>query len=261
MSSTEFAGKTIVVTGAGSGIGRRIAEAFAEAGGHVVATDISLDSVQQTVEGIKGSKASTGTAEARRLDVTSEASVQETMDAVVSDHGRIDVLVNNAGIPGVQTEPHLATVDDFERLWAVNVKGVWLCTKHVLRHMLPTGKGAIVNMGSIAGYVGSTDVPLYHSTKGAVRTMSKTDAIVYASRGIRVNCVNPGSIRTPLAIEVAATYPGGPQAHHRDVVALHPIGRQGEPDDVAQAVLYLASDKASFVTGADLFVDGGFTAQ
>ncbi|MCY1400065.1 Glucose 1-dehydrogenase 2 [compost metagenome] len=256
----EFSGKVILVTGAGSGIGRAIARAFAQLGGHVVVTDVNKAAAEETVDFITRDSGP-GSAEAHLLDVASEAEVTDVVGSVVSRYKRVDVLVNNAGIPGTHVEPHMATEADFDRLFSVNVKGVWLCTKHVLPGMLAARKGVIVNIGSISGYIGNADLPLYHSTKGAVRLMSKTDAVVYASRGIRVNCINPGAIVTPLHLETEASYLQGPEAYRRDVISAHPIGKRGTPDDIAHAAVYLASDCAGFVTGADLFVDGGFTAQ
>ncbi|MCY1400061.1 Glucose 1-dehydrogenase 2 [compost metagenome] len=257
----EFAGKVIFVTGAGSGIGRGIAEAFAREGGRVIVADLDLAGAEETVAGIV--KAGyPGSARACKVNVASELEVEKLVKDLVAQYGRIDILVNNAGITGTQSEPHLATEAEFDQVFAVNVKGVWLCTKHCLAEsMLPNGKGAIVNIASISGYIGNADLPLYHATKGAVRLMSKTDAVVYAKRGIRVNCINPGSIITPLSMKSAETYPGGPAAQDEVILKQHPIGRRGVPADIAEAALYLASDRASFVTGADLFVDGGFTAQ
>lgn len=257
-NTRDLEGKVVVVTGAGSGIGRAIAQAFAAEGAHVVATDINVASADETVSTFDPSAKSSAT---HALNVGREENVKEVFQRIVETFGKIDVLVNNAGIPGSQSEPHLANEADFDLLWTVNVKGVWLCNKYAIPHMLAAGRGAIVNIGSISGYIGNRDLPLYHTTKGAVRIMTKTDAVIYASRGIRINCINPGAIATPLAVKAQESYEHGPEAYLKTIVDAHPLGRQGQPYEVAQAAVYLASDRASFVTGADLFVDGGFTAQ
>jgi NAD(P)-dependent dehydrogenase (short-subunit alcohol dehydrogenase family) len=194
-------------------------------------------------------------------DVTDEGAVSRVMDEVVETLGGLDVLVNNAGIPGSPKPTHEVTEAEYDAVFAVNAKGTFLCTKHALRHMRPRRRGSIVNISSVNGIVGNADVPIYHATKAAVRLMAKTDAVLYGPEGIRVNSVHPGPIRTPLNAGVAAGWPGGPEAYQAMWAQMLPIGHQGDPDDVAWGVVYLASDEARYVTGAELVIDGGYTAR
>jgi len=175
---------------------------------------------------------------------------------------RIDVLVNNAGISGVNKPTHEVTEADWDTLMAVNVKGVFFCTKHVIAHMKKGGHGgSIINLSSIYGIVGGGDAPPYHASKGAVRMMAKNDALTYAIDRIRVNSVHPGFIWTPMVEKFAADLPGTPDVVRKQLDSKHPLGHIGEPDDIAWAVVYLASEESKFVTGAELVVDGGYTAQ
>jgi NAD(P)-dependent dehydrogenase (short-subunit alcohol dehydrogenase family) len=175
--------------------------------------------------------------------------------------GGVDVLVNNAGISGVDKPTHEIEEEEWDRVIAINVKGVFLSTKHAIPLMRAHGGGSIVNLSSIYGIIGAADLPPYHASKGAVRLMTKNDALLYAADGIRVNSVHPGFIWTPLVEELAERSPKGAEAFRAKLDSLHPIGHVGEPDDVAHAIVYLASDEAKFVTGSELVVDGGYTAQ
>jgi NAD(P)-dependent dehydrogenase (short-subunit alcohol dehydrogenase family) len=196
----------------------------------------------------------------QNVDITKEASVSAAVRKVADAHGRIDILVNNAGIPGVNKFAHEVEVAEWDRVFDVNVKGMFLCTKHVLPHMMKQKAGSIVNFSSIYGLIGNIDLPPYHATKGAVLMMTKTDAICYAPHGIRVNAVHPGSTMTELFMKAAESYPAGKQAYLDMMKEKHPLCL-GEPVDVANCVLFLASDEARFVTGASLVMDGGYTAQ
>lgn len=170
--------------------------------------------------------------------------------------------MNCAAVLGSPTPAHEVTEDEFDRLFRVNVKGTWLMTKHALPHMMAAKRGSIVNFSSIAGVVGGTSrQAIYHSTKGAIRAMSKADAVAYAPHGVRVNSVYPGSISTRMAEETALSSPLGYEEHVRAISAKHPLGRRGLPEEVAQGVLFLASSEAGFITGAELAIDGGYTAQ
>ncbi|WP_425573813.1 SDR family NAD(P)-dependent oxidoreductase [Mycolicibacterium murale] len=202
-----------------------------------------------------------GRAMAAVADVTVEDQVRAAVSDAARQYGRIDVLVNNAAIPGAQKPTHEVTEDEFDELFDVDVKGVFFCTKHVIPHMLAAGGGSVIHISSINGLVGNKDVPLYHAAKGAVRLMAKTDAVVYAENKIRFNSIHPGSIRTALSEKLAAIHPGGPDAYFQWLADMHPLGHQGEPDDIAYGVVYLASDEAKFVTGTELVIDGGYTAQ
>ncbi len=251
-------GKITVVTGGALGIGRAICELFAREGAVVLVTDVLRQQGEQVAAGIR---AGGGTAHFRAMDVSKEADVQRTLGAIAAEFGRIDILVNNAGVAGADRPTHTITEAEWDAVFAVDVKGVFFCTKHAVPIMQAAGGGSIVNLSSIYGLVGAPDIPPYHAAKGAVRLMTKTDAVFYAKDGIRVNSVHPGTIMTELVEEMARNAPEGYESYMAGRRAIHPIGHPGEPLDVAYAVLYLASDEAKFVTGAELLVDGGYTAQ
>lgn len=250
-------GKVAVVTGAAKGIGRATAELLAREGALVAATDVDADALREVVAGIEGV---VGTARAWELDVTDETAVGRVMSEVADHFGRLDVLVNNAGIAGANRPTHEVTAEEWRRVMDVNVEGVFFCTKHAIPHLREAGGGSIVNLSSIYGLVGAADSPPYHASKGAVRLMSKTDAMLYADDGIRVNSVHPGYVWTPM-VEEALEERGELEEKREQVAALHPLGRLGEPEEVAYAILYLASDESAFVTGSELVVDGGYTAR
>jgi len=192
--------------------------------------------------------------------VSSEADVAATIDAVAARYGHVDVLVNNAGVAGANKPTHELTEAEWDWVQGINVKGVFFCTKHAIPHLKRAGGGSIINLSSIYGLVGGADVPPYHASKGAVRLMSKTDALIYAPDRIRVNSIHPGYILTPM-VEHHLGAMENPDEARKAAAALHPLGHMGEPDDIAWGVVYLASDEARFVTGAELVIDGGYTAR
>ena len=252
--SGRIDGKVAVVTGAGSGMGAAIAKLFAKEGGRIAAIDVT-DAAETTAEEIR---AEGGDARAYRLDVTDEAAVAEAFGDAFAHFGALHILANVAGIAGPTEPTDQVRWEDWERVFRVNVGGPFLCTKHGIPYMRRTpGQKSIVNMASIYGLIGNADVPVYHSTKAAVRLMSKTDAVTYAPENIRVNSILPGTIMTPMNLEKAQRTPG----YLEDMVAQHPLGVVGEPDDVAYAFLHLASDESKFTTGAEIVIDGGYTAQ
>lgn len=255
--SERVKGKVALVTGASVGIGRACARLLAAEGATVAVTDV-LDADGKAL--VAEIRESGGVAEFWHLDVSRESEVETVMGSVRAKLGPITVLVNNAGISGPNKPTHEISSEEWDRLMAVNVKGVFFCTKHVLPQMIGSGRGSIVNLSSIYGIVGAPDIPAYHASKGAVRMMSKTDALIYASEGVRVNSVHPGFIWTPLVEDMLAAQ-GDVVAGRKALDALHPIGHVGDPDDVAFGVLYLASDEAKFVTGSELVIDGGYTAR
>jgi NAD(P)-dependent dehydrogenase (short-subunit alcohol dehydrogenase family) len=169
--------------------------------------------------------------------------------------------VNNAGISGPNKPTHELTESEWDQVQAVNVKGVFFCVKHAVPHLKKAGGGSIINLSSIYGIIGAPDVPPYHASKGAVRLMSKTDALIYAPDKIRVNSVHPGFIWTPMVENHLRTVGDDMAAAKAATAALHPLGHMGEPDDIAWAVVYLASEEAKFVTGTELVIDGGYTAR
>ncbi len=251
----SFKGKVAVVTGAGSGIGRACALAFAAEGARVVVADIAPNGAAETVRLIE---AAHGEAMFVTCDVSQSAEVQAMMAATVKAYGRLDFACNNAGIGG----PALTTGDYTEAAWRkvidVNLTGAWLCMKYELPLMLKQGRGAIVNMASILGKVGFATAPAYVAAKHGLIGVTQTDALEYATYNIRVHAVCPGFIYTPL-LEQAGMQAGSEM--HRVISALHPMQRMGTSEEVAGAVVWLCSDTASFVTGHTLMVDGGYTAQ
>ncbi len=189
-----------------------------------------------------------------------EADVQSAFADIEREFGGIDALVNNAGISGVDKPTDEITEAEWDKVMGINVKGVFFCTKHVIAPMRRRGGGSIINLSSIYGLVGAADIPPYHASKGAVRLMAKNDALIYAPDRIRVNSIHPGFIWTPLAEKFAAAK-GEVGEMRRELDLRHPIGHVGEPDDIGWGVVYLASDEAKFITGSELVIDGGYTAQ
>jgi NAD(P)-dependent dehydrogenase (short-subunit alcohol dehydrogenase family) len=255
----RVSGKVCVITGASLGIGRACALRLAEEGAKLALFDVLDAAGQDLLKQLQGRSVEVGY---WHVDVSDEKQVAAAMAAVAQRFGGIDVLVNNAGIAGANKPTHEITEAEWDRVQAVNVKGVFLCTKHVIAFMRLRGAGSIVNLSSIYGLVGAGDVPPYHASKGAVRMMSKNDALTYATERIRVNSVHPGVIWTPM-VEKHLRDSGATDmpAARAGVDALHPLGHMGEPDDIAWGVVYLASEESKFVTGAELVIDGGYTAR
>ena len=251
-------GKVAVVTGAALGIGKACAKLLAAEGAAVAVTDV-LDREGQAL--VNEICMAGGTVGYWHLDVGNEKEVADVMKMVKAKFGPITVLVNNAGISGVDKPTHEVTSEEWDRTMSVNVKGVFYCTKHALRQMLGVKKGSIINLSSIYGIVSAADVPPYHASKGAVRMMTKTDALLYAKDGICVNSVHPGFIWTPMVENYLKSKGGDVEEWKKAVGALHPVGHMGEADDIAYGVLYLASDESKFVTGTELVIDGGYTAR
>jgi len=254
----RLTGRVAVVTGGAKGIGAATCERLAREGARVAVTDVDDDAGGQVVDSI--TKAG-GTAAYWRLDVTDENAVARVLQEVVDTWGRLDAMINNAGIAGVNAKPHEVSAEDWNTVIQVNVNGVFYGTKHAVGHMRANGGGSIVNLSSIYGIIGAPDVPPYHASKGAVREMTKTDALFYAGDGIRVNSVHPGFIWTPLVEDLARNTPQGVDAFRKELDSRHPIGHVGEPGDIAAGIAFLASDDAKFMTGSELVIDGGYTAQ
>ncbi|MGA9041479.1 MAG: SDR family oxidoreductase [Terriglobales bacterium] len=251
--STELAGKVGLVTGGTSGIGRETAILFAKAGAKVVVAGRRETEGKETIELVR---AAGGKGLFVKADVSKAAEVELLVQKTVETFGRLDVAFNNAGIEGVWVPIVTQSEADWDQTIAINLKGVWLCLKYEIRQMLKQGGGgAIVNMSSIAGLVGSAGAAAYSASKHGVMGLTKTAALENARRGIRINSVCPAAIETPMADRIF----GAPEVH-KYVLGCHPIGRFGRPTEVAEAVVWMCSDRASFMTGQSLVLDGGFLA-
>ena len=252
-------GKTCIVTGGAVGIGHACVQRLAEEGAAVAVFDRMDGEGQALADAITHDG---GNARYWHVDVTREADVARAIDEVADHFGGVDVLVNNAGISGSTKLTHEISEAEWDLVQAVNVKGVLFCCKHAIPHMRRAGGGSIVNLSSIYGLVGAPDVPAYHASKGAVRLMSKTDAMSYAPDRIRVNSVHPGYIWTPMVEHhLQASGATDIDAARAEVGRLHPLGHMGDADDIAWGVVYLASDESKFVTGSELVIDGGYSAR
>lgn len=251
----DLTGKTAFVTGAGSGIGAAIAEAFALAGAHVFVTDCDGESARRTAARIVAARRA---ASAMTLDVTDDTACQQRADEALEQSGHLDVLVNNAGVGMVGTLMQTAG-QDLDRMLRVNVRGVFNVTRAFLPPMLARRAGSIINMASIGGVVGIRDRLAYCTSKFAVVGLTRSLALDHALDGIRVNCLCPGRVETPWVTARLAEYPDPEQARH-DMTATQPVGRMGRPEEIAAAAVYLASDESMFVTGSTFMIDGGWSA-
>jgi NAD(P)-dependent dehydrogenase (short-subunit alcohol dehydrogenase family) len=250
----EFEGKVALVTGGGSGIGRATALAFAREGAKVVIGNRNVQRGEETVSMIR---AAGGTASFRRTDVLIASDIEALVNHAISEYEGLDFAFNNAGIEGDVRPLVEQTEANYNAVMDINVKGVWLSMKYEIPRMLERGGGAIVNCSSVAGLIGFPNLAIYIASKHAVIGLTKTAALEYSAQGIRINAVNPAVIDTEMVDRLAA----GLNMEKNDLSTLHPIGRIGRVEEVAEAVLWLCSSKASFVTGHSLIVDGGFTAR
>ena len=252
----QLDGKVSLITGAGSGIGRASALAFAREGAKVAVADIVVEGGEETVRMVKEAG---GEAFFIKVDVANAAGCRGygEKNAVVDTYGRIDCAYNNAGIEGRLASTDEYPEDVFDKVIDINLTGVWLCMKYELPHMLKQGSGAIVNTASGAGLIGVAGMSAYVASKHGVVGLTKTAALEYAKSGIRVNSVCPGLIQTPMVERITADQPQLGEA----LVAAEPVGRTGKPEEIAESVVWLSSDAASFVTGHAMSVDGGFVAQ
>jgi NAD(P)-dependent dehydrogenase (short-subunit alcohol dehydrogenase family) len=251
----NYTKKTAIVTGGGSGIGKSIAEVFAKRGAHVYILELNEEGANQTVKEILKQG---GKAKAIRCNVSSQDDAASAVQSILSESKRIDILVNNAGIAHIGTLESTSE-DDFDRVFQVNVKGVYNMMKQVITVMKEQGGGVILNMASIASSIGIPDRFAYSMSKGAVLTMTLSVARDYIKHHIRCNCVSPARVHTPFVDGfLKANYPGQEKEMFDKLSQTQPIGRMGKPEEVATLALYLCSDEASFITGCDYLIDGGF---
>jgi NAD(P)-dependent dehydrogenase (short-subunit alcohol dehydrogenase family) len=247
----RLSGKTALITGAGSGIGRACALAFAREGARVALVGRRKDRLEKVAKEM-------GDAEVFSADISNKEKVDLLVNQASARLGSLNILLNNAGVllPGTAES---ISEEDWERTFEVNVRGLWLLSRAVLPHMRKAGGGSIINMSSVLGLVGARNRAAYSASKGAVTMLTKCMALDHAADRIRVNCICPAFVETELTSDFITNAPD-PAAALRDRINLHPIGRLGQPQDIAGMALYLASDESSWVTGAAFTVDGGFTA-
>lgn len=248
--------KVILVTGGASGIGETSCRLLAREGAKVALLDMNTERGHKIVSEIN---CNGGEASFWPMNATIEKEVQKAIEHVIDRWGKIHVLVNNIGIIGDNKPTHEITEMEWDKVMNVNVKSVLFCTKHTIPHLKKSGGGSIINISSVHGLIGTPDYPANHASKAAVRLMTKTDAILYAKDNIRVNSIHPGYIWTPLLEEEARKSELGYEEFRKHHDKIQPLGFMGQPEDVAHAIVYLASEESRFMTASELTIDGGIT--
>lgn len=247
--------KVALITGAATGIGRETARAFARKGADIVIADLKDEELKETEKLIKEEGVKVLSVKA---DISKEDDVRNMIKKAVEKFGRLDIACNNAGISGESAVTGEYSTEGWDKVLNVNLRGQFMCMKYEIEAMLENGSGSIVNISSILGHVGFAEAPAYVASKHGLLGLTKTAAIEYASQGIRINAVCPGFIETPMLEEAGITTEEETKQY---IISLHPAGRLGKPREVADAIVWLASDEASFVTGHPLLVDGGYVAR
>lgn len=250
---TQFNEKVALVTGSASGIGRTTAQYYAREGARVVVSDVDVEGGNETVDMIKTDD---GEAVFIKADVSSPEDCEKLVRSAVEEFGRLDIACNNAGIAGEQNPTADYSIEGWQRMISINLSGVFYCMKYEIPALLEAGGGAIVNVASILGEVAFAGAPAYVTAKHGVVGLTQNAAIEYGQNGIRVNAIGPGFIHTPMISELEED-----KETKEQLVSLHPIGRLGTPEEVAELIIWLSSDKASFVTGSYYPIDGGYLAR
>ena len=256
MVNGRLANKVAIVTGGASGIGEATTRLFAREGARVILVDIQADKGNALARSLREEGCS---AEFFRADMAVHAEIKAMIDHAESGFGRLDVLVNNAGVESPKAEVD-TTEEEYDHIMDVNVKGVFLATKYAVPLMKKNGGGSIINISSAYGIIGSNGFAAYHASKGAVRLLTKSTAVTHAKEGVRANSIHPGAVDTPLLREAIEKYPD-PAAIELHFAAAQPIGRLGKPEEIAYGCLFLASDESKFCVGAELVIDGGMVAH
>jgi NAD(P)-dependent dehydrogenase (short-subunit alcohol dehydrogenase family) len=246
--------KVAIITGGGSGIGEATAKLMSKEGAAVAIADIDDENGKRVAKEIK---AAGGKAEFWHMNIAEEKEVEKTFADINKKFGKVNILVNNAGITGKAQATHETSSAEWDAVINVNLRGTFLCTKYAVPYILKAGGGAIVNVSSIMGMLAGPAIP-YNTSKGGIRNMTKSDAYMYSRKNIRVNSVHPGFIITPLFTKLASREPDGLEVAIKREGGRIPIGRMGEAGEIANGILFLASDEASYITGIELIIDGGY---
>lgn len=247
-------GKVAIVTGSASGIGEATAKLLAREGAGVAIVDIDDDNGRKVALEIHNAG---GVADFWHMDVSVESEVKQVFAEIYARFGKLHILVNNAGVAGPRKPVHETAIEEWDHVMNVNLKGAFFCTKHAVPYILKTGPGSVINVASVYGIIGC-DTPSYDTSKGAMRAMTKSDALIYAKNKIRFNSIHPGNILTPLFRKLAEKIdPVGVDNAIRKLSESNPLGRMGTPEEIANCILFLASDESSYVTGIELIADGG----